>query len=153
MTTAVLATCAVRTATAEDIPALVELGVEFLTTSPYAEHITPNRDAITKTLEMVVELGGVFVGLQRGVIVSMIGLVIIPHPWSGERVASELFWFSSRFLKGCLGMRLLSHAEQWAADHGVRVVQMVAPDDRIGRLYFRRGYASVESVWQRRTEE
>lgn len=141
---------AVRGATLADLPALVALGTEFLTTSAYVGHIQPDPDAMWRTGEQVIPGGGVFVGEQDGAVVGMIGLIAYPHPWSGERVASELFWFARPSMRGRLGVQLLTTAEQWAWDMGCSVIQMIAPDARVGMLYARRGYVPVETLFQRR---
>ena len=142
--------CVVRLATEADIQALVELGTEFLENSEYAAFCTPNPEAMARTLAVLIGAGTVWVGEGHGRVLGMIGLAIFDHPYSGERVASELFWWVSRFARGCLGIRLLAHAEREATALGAVHIQMIAPNPRVGTLYARRGYQSVETAWQKR---
>ena len=134
-----------RPATAADIPALVTLGVQFLTTSEYAPHCPPDAGAITAMFETVIPRGGVFVAEQDGQVVGMIGLLIAPHLYSGQLVANELFWFVDPEARGTAGLRLLAQAEQWARDQGAVRLHMVAPNGRVGRLYRRRGFRFLEA--------
>ena len=107
-------TCLVRPATVEDLPVLVAMGTEFLTTTGYAAHLTPNSKAMWRTGYQVLDAGGLFVGEQDGTVAGMIGLICYPHPWSGETVATELFWFTRPAARGRLGVQLLRRAEGWA---------------------------------------
>lgn len=140
---------AVRSATSEDIPVLLAMGTEFLATTAYAAHVVPNLEAMRRTAEMLIAAGGLFVGEQGGRVVGMIGLVLYPHPWSGETVASEMFWWADPAMRGRLGLRMLTHAEAWAKSNGASQIQMIAPTARVGTLYERRGYVAVETAWQK----
>ena len=138
-----------RAATPADIPALVALGVQFLTTSEYAAHCPPDAGAITTMLETLIPRGSVFVAEMDGAVVGMLGLLLHPHLYSGLLVADELFWFVDPAARGTAGMRLLAHAEAWARDQEATRIQMVGPNGRVGQLYRRRGYVFIEASFSK----
>jgi hypothetical protein len=83
----------------------------------------------------------------------MIGLLVFAHPMSGERVASEVFWWTNPEARGVHGVKLLRMGEEWARTQDVVAFHMIAPDVRVGSLYARRGYREVETVWEYRFSE
>jgi hypothetical protein len=69
---------------------------------------------------------------------------------SGERVGCETaWWLDPKVRGGSTSLRMLDAAEQWALDEACSAFQMIAPEgSSVGRLYARRGYVPVETVWQ-----
>lgn len=140
----------IRSATIADIPRLVEMGMRFLRTGSYQRHLAENPEQIAATARQMVESpdAAVFVAETDRRIVGMLAVFCYQHPLSGERVASELVWWVDPESRGA-GLRLLRVAEQWAAAHGARALQMIAPDEHVGRLYEHRGYCRMETLYQR----
>jgi GNAT superfamily N-acetyltransferase len=92
--------------------------------------------------------GAIFVSERRGKVAGMIGVCAYPHLWSGQLIGSELFWWVDPEARGS-GIKLLRRAEEWMERNGCSAVQMIAPNDRVARVYKRLGYAKLEEGWQR----
>jgi GNAT superfamily N-acetyltransferase len=140
----------IRPAVLEDVPALVEMGMQFLRSSGYgylyAEN-EPQMEALARHLIegpssdfLVVECGSGLVG--------MIGLTAQPHFISGRLIAGEVVYWVEEGARGA-GVRLLKAAEQWARDHGAEWMQMVSPTPRVDAFYTRLGYVPVERTFQK----
>lgn len=145
----------IRRAVLEDVPQLVAMGLEFVTTSEYARHLPANAAAIRQTVGWMLEApenAAIFVLAVDGVLKGAIGLALSSHLWSGEPYAGELFWWVNPAARGTGGIRLLRYAEQWAEQHGARFIQMIAPNEGVGAIYARLGYAPIETGYQRRFE-
>ena len=140
----------IRAATRSDLPILVEMGIRFLSTL-YQQHCTGNPIALHSMLTHLMERddGCVIVAERNGVVNGGICGYVFLHHMSGERVASELGWWVDPATRGS-GVRLLREFEAWADELGVQCIQLVAPDDRVGAFYARRGYGAVETLYQKR---
>lgn len=138
-----------RQAVRSDIPHMTVMGVHFLRASQYASHIVENPDAMFDLLAKLIDAedGVVFVsGEDRPQ--GMIGAHLFRHPISGEIMASELFWWVEPEHRGA-GLPLLRALEAWARSRGAAKLQMIAPDDRTGRVYGALGYAKLETTFQK----
>ena len=135
----------IRYAEPADFPRLIDMGCRFLTETSYSRFITPDREAMSKTIEKI----RVGVMEQDERIVGMIGFIVYPHPLSGEMVSGEVMWWVEPEMRG-KGIKLLRWAENEARQAGARLIQMIAPDIRVGSLYRRLGYSEVETTYQRR---
>jgi N-acetylglutamate synthase-like GNAT family acetyltransferase len=137
----------IRRATADDVPALVAMGARFLAEGPYAATRPTSADALEAFVAHMVSHAYV-VRSDHG----MLAGHAFAHPITGEPTASEVAWWVEPEARGGLAaLRLLTHFEAWAADHGVRAVQMIAPaGTRLGRLYARYGYRELETTWEKR---
>ncbi|KKL86125.1 hypothetical protein LCGC14_1947880, partial [marine sediment metagenome] len=72
------------------------------------------------------------------------------HYVSGELIAGEVVWWvdpEARTRR--TGLKLMRKAEETAMGMGAVKMQMVAPNERIGKLYEHFGYTKVESTYQR----
>lgn len=140
----------IREARLSDIPRLVEMGGRFIRASSYSGRFADNakarRDLMTRLIEH--DDGALFVAEKDGAVVGMIGICAYQHPWSGERIGGEVFWWVEPTARGC-GMKLLHRAEQWAGDAGCVRFQMIAPSQKVARAYQRLGYAKLEECYQR----
>lgn len=127
------------------------MGTAFLHLSSYGDFLsfdpTRMRDIATRLI------GGqestLFVADTRRNLVGMIGVWVFDHPLSGDRVAGEVFWWVDPNQRGRTGIRLWDAAETWARERGASAMQMIAPNDRVARLYQTRGYRPLETVYQR----
>lgn len=143
----------IRPAVAADVPELVEMGERFVAATPYREHLVVSPQHLAATMQHLIasDSGAIFVAAGAGGdVVGMIGLHVFEHPYSGDRVAAELFWWVEPSRRGRIGLWLLRQAEQWANAVGAVWLQMVAPTPDVEQLYARLGFTPVERAYQRR---
>jgi GNAT superfamily N-acetyltransferase len=139
----------IRHASLEDVPALVAMGGEFIASSSYCGRLGDSPEARAALMcRLVEDEAGLLLVLDHDGPRGMLGMVLYPHPLSGETIAGELFWWVDPAHRGH-GVALLREAEAWAREHGAVKVQMIAPNDRVARLYQARGYAPLEQVLQK----
>lgn len=142
----------IRVATVSDRERIVEMGARFVAESQYGGFFRMSEQAVSATVERVLDSddGTILVLDMGGSLVGMIVMVIYTHPFSGDRVASELAWWvdsGSRASGG--GVRLLRAAETWARDRDASAIQMIAPNVQVGNLYGKLGYRPMETAFQR----
>lgn len=137
----------IRAATLEDVPTLVQMGCRQLA-ALYDGIIAQNPAQLdTLTTHLITSpTGVVFVAEEAGALVGMIGLVSYPHHLSAAPTVGEVAWWVEPHARG-VGLQLLNRAERWAVEMGATQIQMVAPTERVGRLYQRRGYQAVETSY------
>lgn len=140
----------IRRATADDTVRLIEMGQNFVEGTDYKVLISVKPERLADTIASVLGNpdGVVLVSGSDATLTGMIAMLAYDHPFSGERTAFEIVWWVEPEARGD-GIRLLRAAEAWAREQGATAVQMVAPNDRVGALYQRLGYAPVETSFQR----
>jgi GNAT superfamily N-acetyltransferase len=127
---------------------MVEMGRRFRSQSPYAAFLADNPARMTELGRQLLKSGAMLVSECDGKIVGMIGYVLHDHFISGEKFAGEVFWYIGPEHRGA-GLRLLRAAEKQAKLAGAKYMQMIAPDERVGKVYSRLKYQRVETTWQR----
>lgn len=138
----------IRGAVEADLPEIVTMGCEFLAGVEYADVLhggDPARMRETAGRLIASDDAALFVAEKDGCLVGMIGLLAYIHPISGRRVASEVMWFVRAEHRGGVGLQLLGRAEAWARAADATALHMIAPTDRVGRIYEARGYRRVEA--------
>jgi GNAT superfamily N-acetyltransferase len=80
---------------------------------------------------------------RASAVIGAIGVMATPHPYSGQPVMSEMFWYVAPEARGS-GVKLLKVAEGWGREIGARHIIMIAPDDRVSTFFQRMGYAPLE---------
>lgn len=142
----------IRSATATDVPAIVDMGLRFLRESEYHTRMPANPEAMARTANFLLDSPdrALFVAERGGHLIGMIGLALSMQPLSGEIVAGEWFWYVTPDARGRTGVRLLRQAETWARSAGAAVLVMVAPNADVERLYASSGYDRFEVTYQRR---
>lgn len=131
----------IREAGAEDIPRLLAMGERFAGKARLVESVGYDPASMEQTLAAMIagEHYCVFIG-QAGAI----GGMKAPHPFNyAHWIAQELFWWS----EGREGLPLLTAFELWASQtcQSIRMITLEAVEpERMGRLYERRGYRSLE---------
>ncbi|HET8644054.1 MAG TPA: GNAT family N-acetyltransferase [Vicinamibacteria bacterium] len=128
------------------------MSARFALESEYAGVIRVDPERVAETIANVAtsDNGAIFVAGDEGDPRGMIVLVAYDHPYSGERTAYELaWWMEPEARSDGDGLRLLRAAEEWGREVGAKTMYMVAPNDRVGALYQRLGYAKVETSYQR----
>jgi GNAT superfamily N-acetyltransferase len=142
----------IRAATEADIPALVAMGQQFRAQTGYRTIIAESAAQMaTLCRQLLGGLGTILVLEHDGALVGMIGLHCAPHFLSLEMMAGEVFWWVDPSRRGH-GLRLLRAAEAWARDQGAVSLQLIAPDERVERLYERLGYRAIERTYLRRLD-
>jgi GNAT superfamily N-acetyltransferase len=140
----------IRPATLADVPRLVAMGRQQIAAlSGGAVPDNPAQVEATVTHLVTTPTCGCFVAERDGAVVGMIGLVRTLSHCSGVPTAGEVMWWVDPAARGC-GVALLRRAERWAAETGAQAIQMMAPasNARVGRLYARRGYQAMETIYQ-----
>jgi len=138
----------IRLATMDDVPRLVEMGVEFMCSVPPYSAWTPKPEVLETTARAMIqsEAQDVFVADMSGGVVGMLGVATYRHPLTGELTATEMFWWVSPAWRGRTGLALLRAAERWAASHGAGRLQMIAPNPDVARIYEQRGYEALSEI-------
>jgi RimJ/RimL family protein N-acetyltransferase len=139
----------IRKATEADLPALITMGGQFIERTEYKEIIKTSRVQLAKYFSEILMNADatIFVFLKKGIVSGMIGLLAYIHPMTGSKVVAELFWWMDPNARG-RGLRLLKEAKKWATDRDAEVLQMVAPNDRVGKLYERLKFTRIETNYQ-----
>ena len=138
-----------RDATAADLPRLCELFERFRAESHYAKYGPAHPEVSTPFIESLLTADDrvVLVVEAEAQIVGMIGVVVTQHPMSGERCATEMFWYLEPEFRGS-GVWLLRRAERWALDRGAKFILMVSPQSHaVDRIYEALGYEAGETSW------
>ena len=140
----------IRRAAVQDIPRLVAMGGRFVASSSYRGRMANDAAAQERLMRWLIdkEDGALFVAEQGGRVTGMIGVAAYMHPWAGEWIAGELFWWVEPEARGP-GLALLRCAERWAKAKGCVRMQMIAPNERVGRAYEALGYAELETSYQK----
>lgn len=142
----------IREATVADIPRLIEMGHRFVSETSYKDHLEENPEQMKILAEQIISNpnGRILVAEKDQKPIGMLALILFPHYLSGELVAGEVFWWvEPEARKGRTGLELMKKAEEIAVSWGAKKMQMVAPSERIGKLYEYLGYSHVESTYQR----
>ncbi len=142
----------VRQATLDDVPDVQAMFAEFVRTTQYQKYVGQNTDVSSALIAQLVahEDGGLFVVQAEDGLIGMFGLMVYAHPFSGERVAVEAFWWLNPDRRG-YGVFLLRRAEAWAKEKGAKRLAMMAPIDkpRVAEIYEALGYHAVEITYQK----
>lgn len=138
----------IREATAADMLQLLQGAEAFITSTPYARRVRYNETALVTLFEHLFAIpnGVLFVAEKDGTLTGGIGIMVYPHPISGDVIAGELFWFSH---DGKSGIRLLRHAEQWAREQGAQMLHMIAPSDHVAAFYEKQGFTEFERTYEK----
>ncbi len=151
LATAVRSAITYRQAGDTDVPEIVALLRQFVTSTKYREYIGESAEALMRFLNSLMNRcdAAIFVAERDGVIMGTIGVLGYVHPMSGKVVAGELFWWLNPQDRGAGGW-LLRRAEKWAKAYGAQSLQMIAPSDnpRVGAMYEALGYQAVETAYQ-----
>lgn len=133
----------VRKATYGDLDAVVRLGADFHSYSPWRD-VPFNPDATSEFVRKLIDSGVVFMS-DTG----MIGGLLNPLYFNPEHVvAVELFWWATKN-----GRELMQAFEEWAVENGAHSIQFSAlgddKADRMAQLFDRAGYRKVETGYYR----
>lgn len=142
-----------RQASTDDVPSLVVMLRQFVTSTKYRKFVGESAEALrTFLLSLLANPdAAIFVAHRDEKVMGMIGVLGYVHPMSGEKCAGELFWWLNPEDRGAGGW-LLRRAEKWAMGYGATNIQMIAPSDnpKVAEMYARLGYEAVETAFHRR---
>lgn len=133
----------IRQATRADMPFLQDVARQFWAITPYCVgEVDPQ--AVEDMVGGLIDGNGVVFRHDHGAIGGFVSPLWMR---SDVLVASELFWWAERD-----GLPLLRAFEGWAREQGAVAVNMIglANHERAARIYERRGYAPVETVYRRK---
>jgi RimJ/RimL family protein N-acetyltransferase len=136
----------VRSAKSSDIPRIVQMGCRFRAESSYSKYLAENSAKMAELAEMLISKDGLLI-LEREEITGMLGFVVHEHFISGERVAGEVFWWVEPEHRGD-GLKLVDEMKRRARLLGCAYIHMIAPSERVARLYRHLGFEWVESTHQ-----
>ena len=123
------------------------MGRRFRSESSYSKYLSENPERMAQLAAHLIAKDGLLLAELEGAIIGMIGWILHSHFISGEWVAGEVFWWMEPEHRGH-GLKLLDAVKQSARARGAKYLHMIAPSERIERLYRHLGYEFVESTWQ-----
>lgn len=131
-----------------DLPRLVEMGKRFRASSSYRDFIPENTDAMVQTATKLISFGTVYVSQSGSKVNGMIGFLLFDHPLSGEKTASEIFWWVEPEARGT-GLRLLNAMKRSAKASGAVKMQMIAPSPEVAAIYELLKFQKIETHYQK----
>jgi GNAT superfamily N-acetyltransferase len=143
----------IRFAESEDIDAIFRMVLRFIESTEYGNHIKVDGQTLYKTIDQLFSHDdhALLVADRSGQIIGTIGIIIFRNLYSGIVESTELFWWvEPEHRRTKAGMLLLKKAEMWSRDRGAQYLTMIAPNERIERLYTRRGFTKIETNYRRK---
>lgn len=137
----------VRTAVADDIYDLVELGYYMHQESPRYQRLHYSQDKVGALASRLIPTGGVFVAERDDMIIGMMAGFVTEHWFSGDLMASDfvLYLMPDERKRGRAAVMLFRAFEQWAIAKGA---VDICPSTSTGvdaegtaRFYEKMGYA------------
>lgn len=138
----------IRSALESDIGRIVEMGKRFRKDSSYSKYLSENPERMTQLARDLIKQNGFLVMEHDGEMIGMLGYIVHSHFISGETVAGEVVWWVEPEHRG-EGFNLLMEAEKRARAAGAKYMQMIAPTEKLERIYKSMGFEFVEATYQR----
>lgn len=144
----------IREASLLDVETIQRMFRTFVQSSQYARYVGDSPDHALASIERLVmndETSVIFV-VDAGDdgLIGMLGLVVYEHPFSGDIVAVEAFWWLHPERRGH-GAFLLRKGEKWARAKGAIRMDLMQPCDkpRVGEIYQALGFSAIEITWRK----
>lgn len=138
----------IRLASEEDTERIVEMGLRFLETTSYAEHLKGDPVRMTEIVKILIGQKSLLLLTAEEQIIGMLGYVVHNHFLSGVKTFGEVFWWVEPEERG-KGIWLLKEVERRAREAKATCIQMIAPTEEVETVYERFGYKYVESTYQK----
>lgn len=147
----------VRQATADDLDALLRLGLKFVDCSPFAHMVDSQevRYAVSRMIDASPDAATVLVAeTAPGRIVGTLIAVLTTMWFSSTPIACELaWWVEPEARSSSAAWRLMAQYEQWATDHKAAFMTM---SDMTGggtsdmeAAYLKRGFVLLERSYRK----
>lgn len=113
----------VRQATEQDIEAIADMSMEFMSGTKYASVLPVDRDEVKHAILQLAAMGRVWVAVVDGAVRGFMCASILPTWFSPRsRIALEhVWWMQPEFRGRPEGIRLLLEFERWAKEQGAHV--------------------------------
>lgn len=141
----------IRSAKIEDTREIVELGSRSLCEGPYKDEVdNPEQSAQTCLSVIKSDNGKVIVAEDEGVLVGLLGFMIYPHYFTGQKTAIELMWYVvPEHRRSMTGVCLVRAAMREAKALGAVKMQMTAPTLEVAKAYEALGFKALEMSYQK----
>lgn len=116
---------------------------------------TYNEDAFERLWGALLEgnLGALVVSENNGRLEGIFGGIVCEDPYSGDLIATEQFWYCFPEARGSVGLRLFKAFETVAVNRGAKRIMMIhlshLTPESLRKLYTRRGYHEVETIYEK----
>jgi GNAT superfamily N-acetyltransferase len=147
----------IRALTVAELPLCVPFGQAFFEEFQLRGTFHPEHFLKTWTV-FVEQLGAVVLALSvNEQVIGGLGALDSLDVFTGERVATEMFWYiDPAHRTGTGALRLLRAFEAWGRSRGATELRlshfMMKNNDPLQRLYEHRGYTLLEQGYQKRLE-
>jgi len=110
--------CYIREADANDIDVLIPFALAHWQEMPW-RHVPPNEQRIRTIMAWAVSTVGAaaWVFVQGDAVMGTIAMSLSTNIYSGEVMASNIWWYVDPSARGRGGLMLLRVAEEWAREH------------------------------------
>lgn len=143
----------IRTATIEDLDAIVDMGQRFLRFAPHGTMIHATREDIRAGVAQFLGVGTIFLAEHDGVPCAMLACALVPV-WFAPSVvmAHELAWWVDEDARGSTAaIRLVLAFEDYARRCNAQVVTMsqlhAGNGEQVGRMLRKMGYEASETTF------
>lgn len=143
----------VRQATEQDLEAIADMGMEFMSGTKYASVLPMHRDDALAAIIHLHSVGRVWVAEIDGRICGFMAASIVPC-WFNQRLRIALenvWWMQPEFRNRPEGIRMLREFERWAKDQGAQVACMsdivLEAGSPAGSILQRLGYEVTERTF------
>ena len=148
-------TLVTRPLTIDELPLCVSFGYQFF--EEFQLRGVFNPEHFLKTWEgFFWSVPSTVIGLYRNEeLIGGMGAIVSPDMFTGDQVATELFWYIGHAHRtGTGALRILRAYEEWGRRldvHELRISHFkMRNDEQLQRLYEHRGYVLLEQGYQKR---
>ena len=146
-----------RIAEISDLSETLRMCEAFFSVSKYASIYDKDRERIVQYLEWFltapknVAIVILLEHIPSGKTVGMLAMLSSMLPFKFEFMAYEqVWWVDPEHRKGKPAFEMLNLAEEWARQTGCSIVSLTALDDKVSKLYERKGYFLAEQAYLKR---
>lgn len=138
-----------KVATLEDLPEIVEMGMNFAVTTGYVDYI--DEDSVRNTFSNFItgDPTKTIIIFESGV--GFLAGAATPFLFGKQYLASEIAWWIEIDARGNgAGKKFLEAFEYWAKEKaGCNLVSMACLDDNLMKFYDKQGYKLYERAYMK----